>query len=80
MKQNKNYFSTTDLALATVISLYLPIEGIDKINPHKVEFLFKRTRELDQLIQVYWRKELKVEPQTFFAQLKVIKSRLYSTE
>ncbi|HLL60640.1 MAG TPA: DUF5659 domain-containing protein [Candidatus Nitrosocosmicus sp.] len=73
-----NYYSTSDLALAATISLFYPLESIDKTNPHKAEFLFKRDASLDQLIESYWRRELKVEPQTFFTQLKFIKNRLYS--
>ena len=73
-----DFFQTSDLALATVISLSYPLEVIDKTNPQKAEFLFKRDNQLDQLIESYWRKELKIEPQTFFNQLKFIKSRLYS--
>jgi hypothetical protein len=72
-----DYYSTSDLALATALSLWFPVEAIDKTNPHKAIFLFKRNEELDQLIETYWRRELKVEPQAYFAQLKAIKARLY---
>ena len=76
-----NYYSTSDLALATAISLWFPIEAIDKTtDPHKAIFLFKRNENLDRLIEAYWRRELKVEPQAYFNQLKLIKSRLYSEE
>jgi len=76
----KDYYSTSDLALATAISLWFPIEAIDKTNPHKAIFLFKRNEELDRLLEAFWRRELKVEPQAYFNQLKLIKSRLYSEE
>lgn len=72
-----DYYSTSDLALAAAISLSYPIETIDKINPHKAQFLFKREEGLDRLIEGYWRGELKVNPQAYFNQLKVIKARLY---
>lgn len=70
-------YSTSDLALATMISLFYPLEAIDRTNSNKSQFLFKRDEELDQLIEAFWRKELQVEPQTYFNQLKIIKSRLY---
>jgi hypothetical protein len=73
----KDFYATSDLALATAISLWLPLEAIDKTNPTKAVFLFKRDENLDQLIEAYWRRELKVEPQAYFAQLKAIKARLY---
>lgn len=73
-----DYYSTSDLALATVISLSYPIEVIDRTNPTKAEFLFKRDEGLDKLVESYWRRELKIEPQAYFNQLKAIKARLYS--
>lgn len=74
-----DYFSTSDLALAGAIALYFPLEAIDKTqNQYKAQFLFKRDRSLDKLVEAYWRGELKVEPQTYFNQLKNIKARLYS--
>ena len=74
--QNSLY-QTSDLSLATTLSLSYPIEAIDKTNPHKAIFLFKRDENLDQLIESYWRGELKVRPAVFFNQLKVVKARLY---
>ncbi len=73
-----NYYTTSDLALATAISLCFPIDVIDKQNPRKVSFLFKREEKLDELIEAYWKRELKIEPQQYFNQLKAIKARLYS--
>lgn len=72
-----DYYSTSDLALATTLSLFYPIEAIDRQDPHKAQFLFKRNEELNQLIEAYWRGELKVNPATYFNQLKIIKARLY---
>ena len=70
-------FQTADLSLATVISLWLPIEGIDRTNPRKALFIFKKCSRLDELVDSFWRRELKVEPQGYFNQLKAIKARLY---
>jgi len=76
LKQN-DFYNTSDLALTTMISLYYPLEAINRQNPNKAEFLFKRDESLDKLIECYWRGELKVEPQAYFNQLKIIKARLY---
>ncbi|MEK7617594.1 MAG: DUF5659 domain-containing protein [Patescibacteria group bacterium] len=70
-------FRTTDLALATVISLWFPLESVDKQNPRKAEFVFLTDPKLDALVKRYWQRELKVEAQAFFSALKFIKSRLY---
>ena len=73
-----DYYSTFDLAQATAISLWYPIDAIDRTNPRKASFLFKRDTKLDELISTYWKRELRIEPQTYFNQLKAIKARLYS--
>jgi len=72
-----DYYSTADLSLATTLALYHPIDSIDRQNPHKAQFMFKRSEQLDQLIEAYWKGELKVNPATYFQQLKTIKARLY---
>jgi len=80
MKQqelNKNY-STSDLSLATVLSLYNPIESIDRTNPRKALFVFKNTSSLKKTIDEYYRDEIRISPQQYFNQLRVIKARLYA--
>ena len=72
----KDFFRTADLALATAISLFYPLESIDRGN-RKAQFVFKRDVGLDDLIASYWRRELKVEPQAYFDAMRVIKGRLY---
>lgn len=75
-----DYYATSDLGLATTISLLYSLEAIDRTNPHKAQFLFKRSENLNQLIEAFWKKELSVEPQAYFAQLKALKGRLYESQ
>lgn len=81
MKQERlstnDIYSSSDLALVTTISLFYPVEAIDRRNPSKAQFIFKRDEQLDQLIEAYWHGELKVNPASYFNQLKIIKTRLY---
>lgn len=79
MKNNQDYYKTVDLALVTAISLFVPIEDVNKQNPRRAEFIFQRTKELEKLIDKYWKKELLVEPRDFFDQLKALKARIYET-
>ena len=72
-----DYFSTCDLSLVTTVSLYYPIEALDRSNPPRVQFLFKRDSDLDKLVESYWKQEVRINPQTFFNQLKIIKARIY---
>lgn len=75
-----DYYSTSDLALAATLSLWYSIEAIDKTqNPHKAVFLFKRDPQLEQLIESYWHGDLRVNPQAYFNQLKLVKARLYES-
>lgn len=70
-------YESADLALVTALSLWVPIAYIDKSNPKQAVFQFSRTAELDNLIEMYWRKDLRIEPQSYFNQLRNIKARLY---
>lgn len=72
-------FKTSCAYLAsTLLSLGYVIEHFDKSNIKKVVFHFKRIDSLDEAIQAYWAKELKIEPQLLFANYKQIKNRIYS--
>lgn len=77
---NKDYFLTSELSLCTTLSLQCPIERINRSNPRKAVFVFKKTKKLDELVDAYYRDEIKVSPQTFFNQLRAIKARLYANE
>lgn len=72
-----DYFATSDLSLATTLSLWYPLDSIDKSVP-RAQFLFKRDQELDKLVESYRRGELRIEPKAYASQLKIIKTRLYS--
>jgi hypothetical protein len=77
---NENAFSTHDLALAATISIWFPLQLLVKTNPHRAMFIFNRSKELDELVEKYWKKELRIEPRQYFDQLKSVKARLYSDE
>lgn len=72
------YFNTPDLSLTTALSLWFPICEINRDNPHKVTFQFKKTNKLAKTIELFWQGKLMVDPQKYFLQLKTIKSRIYS--
>jgi hypothetical protein len=77
MIMTNDYFYTHDLGLATAISIYFPLEAIDRSNPAKAEFLFKKEEGFDQIIEAFWQRQLQIDALTYFNQLKIIKSRLY---
>lgn len=74
-----NHFTTHDIFLSsTLATLGFKIEALDKENKQRVEFCFQREKSLDEAIQGYWARELRVEPQAFAANLKSLKNRIYS--
>lgn len=72
-----DFYKTSDLALAAVISLSIPLEAIDRAGGQKAQFIFCRTNDLDEIISQYWRGEIRVEPRQFFNAIRDIKTRLY---
>ena len=75
--KEEDFFRTVDLSLASTIFMFYPLEDVDKQNPRRAEFMFKRTQELDELIENFWRGELKIDPRAYFDALRAIKARLY---
>ncbi len=71
-------YQTTDLSVATTLSLFQPIIEIGNTDPRRVDFIFAHTKELDNLINQYWQGKLKVEPASYFNQLKILKGRIYN--
>jgi len=79
---NENqYFSTFDIALASAITTCgYPLESLDKNDPTKVNFFFKKAEGLDKIVQLFWQRKLPLDALSYFQNLKVIKSRIYSTK
>ena len=74
-----DYYKTNDLALAGAISLWYSLAAIDKQNPSKVVWIFEKDEQLLELLEQYWRNELKVEPQAYFYQIKKLKNQIYNS-
>lgn len=79
VEQTKIY-ETTDLALISVLLLSLPdsLVEVDRNNPHRVVFGFKKSDKLDKLVARFWGRKLKIEPRAFFDGIKTAKARIYS--
>jgi hypothetical protein len=72
------FIRTSDLALATAIStLGVAIEATDQDDPRRTIFIFAKSDHLTDIVNRYWRGELLIEPQAYFNQLKVLKTRIY---
>ena len=73
----KVFYKTSDLALSAALSVYYPISSIDRDNPNKVYFIFQKDKNFDLIVERYWHGDLKIDPQTYFNSLKILKTRIY---
>jgi len=72
-----NLYPCSDLATVTTLAMFFPIEAIDRSDPQRAVFMFRRDEGLDDLIKQYHMGSLRVNPTAFFQQLRTIKARLY---
>ena len=71
-----DFYSTTDMQLATVLSMKFPLREL-KIEGKRGTFIFDASLELEDFVKSFWDKQLSVEPLALFNALKTIKNRLY---
>lgn len=74
------FYQTSDLACAAALSLFAPLEDVDKSEPRRAYFIFKNTRTLERLVDKFRKRELQVEPRAYFDQIKALKTRLYEID
>jgi hypothetical protein len=79
MYENQDYFfRTSDLALATAICVFgIAIESTEQADVKRTIFIFAKSDKLQDIVNRFWRGELQVEPQSYFNQLKILKTRIY---
>lgn len=74
----QEFFRTADLALCGALCvLGFVVEEVDRVDTRRSVFIFRSSDELREVVSGYWRGELRVEPQAYFNQLKVLKARIY---
>lgn len=77
MQSNQN-FSTDSFILASFLLSYECILlDVDKSNPRRAYFIFKNSKELEELIDQFHSYQAKIEPHKFFNAQKDLKQRLY---
>ena len=73
-----DFYRTSDLALvATLCVLGFVVEEVENGNFQRSIFLLSNSARLKKTVNQYWRGKLKVEPQAYFNQLKILKTRIY---
>lgn len=77
---NNKCFETTTLALAaSIICAGIPLDSVSKDSDGRTVFIFNRSNapDLDQVIQAFWQRSLKVEPNAFWESVRFLKGRIY---
>jgi len=79
-KLNSNeYYFTYDLGCSSaLICAEFELVSLDKTNPRKVQFIFKREVGIEEVVDDYWADRLEVKARTFFDNIKMLKNRIYS--
>jgi len=79
MNQEFSTFSTFDLGFSSVlVTLGYELLELDKSNPKKVRFVFKREKNIEQVMNDYFTDKVKLPAQTLFNNQKNLKNRIYS--
>lgn len=79
-KLNTNdYYFTYDLGCSSaLISAGFELVSLDKANPRKVQFIFRREVGIEKVVDEYWADRLELKARTFFDNTKMLKNRIYS--
>lgn len=73
------FLSTFDLGAAvSLVSAGFELASLDKTNPRKVQFVFRREIGIKKVADDYWANRLEVKARAFFDNIKMLKNRIYS--
>ncbi len=76
---SKEQFITFDIGLASaLVTLGYTLFDVDKTNPQKSQFIFKRDEQIDKMVKKYWDNTLTLPARSLIDNLKMLKNRLYS--
>lgn len=72
-------FATYDLGCsAALLTTGFELNGLDKTNPRKVQFVFNRAADIEKSVNDYWADKLNVAARSYFDNIKMLKNRIYS--
>ena len=79
-KQINLAFRSSDLALVAFLVLRFAVVEIDRSTPKRAVFVFQKSEELEQQVNLFWAGQIKIEPRAYFESIKGIKTRIYSEQ
>lgn len=73
------HYLTFDLGCSSaLVSSGFELVSLEKSNPKKVQFIFRREAGIENVVDEYWADRLEVKARSFFDNTKMIKNRIYS--
>ena len=74
-----NYNEITDLGLAASLTASgFVVIKVDKSNPRRVVFVFEKSPELEDKIELFWSNNLLLPATILLENIRQLKSRIYS--
>ena len=72
-------WTTYDLGCsAALLTAGFELLSLNKDNPHKSLFVFKKVENIDEAVEGYWSGKLVVAARSYFDNIKMLKNRIYS--
>ena len=79
LNSNDSFYYNYDLGIATaLLCADFELLSVDKTNPRKALFIFKREDGIEEVVNQYFSNRLNVKGRLFFDNLKALKNKLYS--
>lgn len=74
----KEVFRTADLSLTAALCVSgFVVKEVERTDPKRSIFIFEKSEKLLEEVERYWCREMRLEPQEYFYQLKILKARIY---
>jgi hypothetical protein len=78
IKNSDNYASADLNVASTLVALGYKLIDLDRTNPKRILFCFKRDTAIEKIVEGYWTDNLALSPQKLFDTQRQLKNRIYS--
>ncbi len=79
--EGKEIYATYDLGCAAALATAdFALLTLDRANPRKVRFIFRRETGIEKVADDFWSDLLEQKSRSFWDNVKTLKNRLYSDE
>lgn len=75
------HYLTYDLGCSSaLVSSGFDLVSLDRMNPKKIQFIFRRDTGIEKVADDYFADKLEVKARSFFDNVKMLKNKIYSSE